>query len=376
MDLITKICVYRDWPWKTKLKKKRIVKLTFRMKIFILTNMVRVSETLLNRAVGMLQTGTSQRRTAELLGMSRSQVNRAWIRFQVNDSPSYVYGGGRQRTTQLATDRFLVRRVLRERTVNSTILQRQLENLNVRISSQTIRNRLREANLASRRPARHPRWTGAHRQARLRFALNHQNWGINEWSHCLFTDESRFCLFPDDRRVKVWRRRGERFVDYAMVEYVPYGGASLMVWAGISADFRTELVILDENMNGNVYLQQILRPIVVPRAQNVGNNFIYMDDNARPHRARIVNEFFYQNGINRMWWPALSSDLNPIEQIWDVLQRRISSRNHHPDTLRELREALVEEWNQIPNEIINNLVQSMPQRCREVITSRGGPTHY
>lgn len=161
-----------------------------------------------------------------------------------------------------------------------------------------------------------------------------------------------------------------------MVEYVPYGGASLMVWAGISADFRTELVILDENMNGNVYLQQILRPIVVPRAQNVGNNFIYMDDNARPHRARIVNEFFYQNGINRMWWPALSSDLNPIEQIWDVLQRRISSRNHHPDTLRELREALVEEWNQIPNEIINNLVQSMPQRCREVITSRGGPTHY
>lgn len=101
-----------------------------------------------------------------------------------------------------------------------------------------------------------------------------------------------------------------------------------------------------------------------------------MDDNARPHRANIVNDFFVNNEINRMVWPALSPDINPIEHMWDALQRRLSALPVQPTTRQELIDALVAEWREIPVATVNNLLRSMPRRCQEVVRSRGGPTHY
>ena len=68
-----------------------------------------------------------------------------------------------------------------------------------------------------------------------------------------------------------------------------------------------------------------------------------MDDNARAHRARITNRYLEQAAIVRLDWPARSPDLNPIEHAWDMLQKAISSRQVQPATVRELREALIEE---------------------------------
>lgn len=339
--------------------------------------MVRLNEAYLNRAIGMIQSGTSQRRTADILGVSISQVNRAWLRYQTNNSPNYTHGGGRQRATTAANDRYIVRRALLERTLNATQLQQQFEQVSgIHLSTETIRSRLRNAGVRNRRPARHPKWTRDHRRNRLRFGLEHQNWDDQDWDRCLFSDESRFCLYPDSRKVRVWRRQGERYNENSMIEYVPYGGNSLMIWAGISTDFRTELVIFNESMTANLYLERVLQPVVLPIAQNIGPNFVYVDDNARPHRARIVNDFIHREHINRMYWPALSPDINPIERIWDALQRRISSRRNHPQNLNQLENALVEEWARIPVEIVNNTIRSMHQRCEEIVRSRGGPTHY
>ncbi|GFU22206.1 transposable element Tcb1 transposase [Trichonephila clavipes] len=65
-----------------------------------------------------------------------------------------------------------------------------------------------------------------------------------------------------------------------------------------------------------------------------------MDDNARPHRANIVDECLQSEDITRMDWPAYSLDLNPIEHVWDMLGRRIAARQSPPTCLSELRRAL------------------------------------
>ncbi|GBL86205.1 hypothetical protein AVEN_106238-1 [Araneus ventricosus] len=89
-----------------------------------------------------------------------------------------------------------------------------------------------------------------------------------------------------------------------------------MVWAGISLGYRTDLHIYRRGSVSAVrYRDEVLDPIVKLYAAVVGPSFVLMDDNARPHRAAIVDNFLESEGIARMEWPAYSPDLNPIENL-------------------------------------------------------------
>ncbi|GFV46243.1 transposable element Tcb2 transposase [Trichonephila clavipes] len=118
----------------------------------------------------------------------------------------------------------------------------------------------------------------------------------------------------------------------------------VLVYGGISIDGRTDLYIIrDGPLTARRYRDEILRPIVVPYAAAIGDDFILMDDNCRPHRANLVEDFFFEEGIVRMEWPACSPDMNPIEHVWDALGRRVSGRQPPPQTLQELERAVLEE---------------------------------
>ena len=86
-----------------------------------------------------------------------------------------------------------------------------------------------------------------------------------------------------------------------------------------------------------------------------------MHDNARPHVARICRQFLNRNNVNVLPWPAASPDMKPIEHIWDYLGRKVRARgNVH--NLRDLVNALTQEWNNIPNVVIRRYVRSMGGR--------------
>ena len=97
---------------------------------------------------------------------------------------------------------------------------------------------------------------------------------------------------------------------------------------------------------------------------------ILMDNNARPHRALVVNDYLEAETIVCMEWPSRSSDLNPIEHAWDILQGRVSSHQRLPENCDELFNALQEEWQRIPLIDIRRLIRSMHQRCNAVIRAR------
>ncbi|GFV87467.1 transposable element Tcb2 transposase [Trichonephila clavipes] len=123
-------------------------------------------------------------------------------------------------------------------------------------------------------------------------------------------------------------------------------------------------------------MDEILRPIVVPYAAAIGDDFILMDDNYRPHRANLLEDFFFDEGIVRMEWIGCSPDIIPIENVWDALGRRVSGHQPPPQTLQELERALLEEWDRIPQLVINTIIDSMPQRCSTLLAVRGNPTPY
>ena len=102
---------------------------------------------------------------------------------------------------------------------------------------------------------------------------------------------------------------------------------------------------------------------------------IYVDDNARPHRVAIVTEALRNNNKTCLNLPPKSPDLNPIENIWSNLKLRIRKQENPPQTIADLEGAIGEEWDNIPQDLINNIIDSMP-RCRMVVNQRGGPTKY
>ena len=192
-----------------------------------------------------------------------------------------------------------------------------------------------------RRPYMGQVLTTRHRAARLQWAQRHFRWGRQQWTRVLFSDESRFNLTHHDGRIRVFRRRGERFADNCLIKRDRFGGGSVMVWGGITGRRKKNLIVLHGNLNAQGYINQILQSEAVPFLQRHGPA-ILMHDNARPHVARIYRQFLNRNNVNVLPWPAVSPDMNPIEHIWDFLGRKVRARgNVH--SLRDLENALVEE---------------------------------
>ena len=220
------------------------------------------------------------------------------------------------------------------------------------------------------------RMTQQHKQRRLEWVRQYRARQLRHWRHTMFSDESRFNLDYADGRVRVSRRQNERYRQTTIKQHDRYGGGSVMVWAGITYDIRTELIRLDGRVTGVWYRDEVLRPVVVPFSRRVGRRFEFQQDNARPHTARVSADFLRNSNITVLPWPSKSPDINPIEHAWDVLGRRVRERAVPPQNLDELYQCLQQEWRAIPRATIRNLIRSMPRRCQAVERARGGHTRY
>ncbi|GFV03261.1 transposable element Tcb2 transposase [Trichonephila clavipes] len=174
----------------------------------------------------------------------------AW---RVVGSESRRPGQGRRRATTPNEDRYLMLTARRHRNMNATLLQQHLHSAtDTKVSTQTVRNRLHGVGLYARRSMAY-------------FHLE----GPGSRNNPAFVHES-----------------------------VRFGGGVVLVYGGISIDGRTDLYIIrDGPLTARLYRDEILRPIVVPYAAAIGDDFILMDENCRPHRASLVEDFRFEEGI-------------------------------------------------------------------------------
>lgn len=329
-----------------------------------------------NRALGMLQAGMRQVDVAQQLGTSQSVISRLWRRFTDTGSTARRRGQGRRRSTTRRQDRYLELTVRRNPTISATQLRQQLQDAaGALVSVRTVRNRLYGFGLRARRPFRGVSLTQRHRRQRQQWARQRRNWDV-EWNSVLFSDESRFGLHSDSRRIRVWRNnRTARHRSYVQ-EIYPFRGGTVMVWAGIALGRRTRLYVCENNMTGVVYARDIIQNIVAPIRQDVGENFMFLDDNAPPHRTLEVRRALQNLEIEHVMLPAHSPDLNPIEHAWDMLQRALNDHNPPPQTRNDLRRILPQLWENLPQDQLDNLILSMPRRVAEVLEVHGSHTHY
>ena len=159
----------------------------------------------------------------------------------------------------------------------------------------------------------------------------------------MFTDESLFCIDMNDGRAKVWRRQGERYADCCVRESSRWDGGSVMVLDGISGRYKTPLVVIEGNLTAMCYIDEVLKPVVVQFLQNYADDTLYPEDNARPHSATLTSDFLGQHDVQVLPWPAFSSDVSPIEHLWDQLGCPLFDSRRHIHNRQQLIQALTRE---------------------------------
>ena len=276
---------------------------------------------------------------ARVLNVSQSVVSRFLKKHWEAGSVKDRKRSGRPKPTTPRQDRLLYRMSRQNRFYLSETLRTHLrDNHRIRVSRQLVNSRLLQARLGSRRPAKRPRLTLHHKRKRLDWARQRQAWRLRNWRTVLWTDESRFCLYHMDSRARIRRLPGERYIDPCVQGTVASRCGSAMACGAFSYDHLLQPTVVNGTLNSQKYRDEILEPVVRPFLNSQeGINMILQDDNARPHRARIIEEYKNQHSIASLPWPGLSPDLNHIEHLWDELGYCVRAREPAISNLRELR---------------------------------------
>ncbi|UYV72326.1 hypothetical protein LAZ67_9002653 [Cordylochernes scorpioides] len=238
---------------------------------------------------GLKRAGWSIRQIAADTHLGASTVHRLWRRWLEQGNVAIYRNVDATRVTSARVDRRILRQAVAAPQATCTgILQHVQDTLDHSISTRTISRRLVANGLHSCRPLRRLPLTPPNRRQRLEWCRARSTW-MTEWHRVVFSDESRFCLSSDSRRVRVWRRRGERSNPAAIVERPTVRQRGIMVWGAIAYDSRSPLLRIQGTMTAQRYVDDVLRPVTLPYLQGVPNA-LYQQDNARPHTARISQQ--------------------------------------------------------------------------------------
>jgi transposase len=240
----------------------------------------------------------------------------------------------------------------------------------------TIRRTLHQVGLHSRIAVRKPFIKEANRVKRLAWCRERQGWRLKDWKKVFFTDEKSFTQFQKAALTRVWREPGEEMEPDCLAPRVARS-ESCMVWAGFAWRGRGPLVLHSGSVTGAVHAQ-LLMEHAIPALKTMfpRKNGIFQQDNAPVHTARVAQGVLAEAKVRTLTWPAYSPDLNPIENLWSVMQENLRKRTPPPSSLGQLRRMVQEEWDALPENLLHNLVESMPRRVNAVIEANGGPTPY
>lgn len=204
------------------------------------------------------------------------------------------------------------------------------------------------------------------RKSRLQFAKDHLTWTVDDWKRVLWSDE-----VPKNKRYDPKYTKGT----------VKNGGGKVMIWGCFSWHGLGPLAHIKKNlrskrggMDSIQYRDEILAAVMLPYAAGNLENWIFMHDNDPKHASHLTSKWLSDNSIHMLNSPPQSPDLNPIENLWWELKRRLAGKKFNED--QTLFEAVKQEWSRIPKNKLDNLIESMPRRMKCVIEANGYATKY
>lgn len=320
--------------------------------------------------------GRSVLEIAALLKLPRGTIYDIINRFQNENRIDFIKPPGRPSKLSVQDKRFIVRSVVKDPKISAPEIATELHaRSGTEISSQTVRRILKINGYNSRTARRKPLISIINRKKRLDFALKYVAVAESFWDDVIFADESKFNIYGSDGKVKVWRKRNTELKLKNITTTIKHGGGNVMVWGCFAANGIGSLVFIDTTMNAEMYTN-ILKDHLRQSAEklNILNTFTFYQDNDPKHKAYKTRSWLLYNCPHVLETPSQSPDCNPIENLWDYLDKKI--RTSPINSSFHLKQRLQEEWANIPCDYLQKLVSSMPKRLNAVIKAKGLHTKY
>jgi transposase len=285
-----------------------------------------------------------------------------------------AHRGGRKRKTTAAEDEHIEQEA---RETKFTTPRRIKRKLGLDVSSRTIDRRLLEVGLFGR-VARHKRkFTEVEKRKRLAFAEGYQHWTADDWMRVEFADEKLFLGEGFWGQVFVRRPKGEALNPDYCVDQKQHP-VKVSAWACFSGHGPGYMYIFNDNMDAKL-LQNILGTHLIESAElhfdvEHAEGWWFLQDNAPQHKSFLIRTWLFNHGIQCIDFPPYSPDLNPIENLWADLARRVEK--FQCDSMEELQDIVAQEWKETPKDYLRSLARSMPERCQAVIAVRGNHTKF
>lgn len=334
--------------------------------------MPRLTEPEKMRAITLLQNGWSLQAVADDLHVCKNSIFKLKEKWNAEGHVRYVHGGGRRKVSTVEEDNLFLDHL--RRNPFDTAVTASFET-NFPGSVRTARKRVKDSELKNYVAANKVALTPRHKEQRLEFARQFVGRPDNFWENVIFSDEKSFQSCSDGS-VRVYRPENTRYSEPYVKPTERSGRFSINVWAWISCQGPGVCWRMEERLTGLSYVR-IMENVMLPSVTMLyPQNFTFQQDNCSIHTSRVASQWFIDNNINVLPWPSKSPDLNPIENAWGYLVKKICDRNFRPANAEELWEAIENAWDNITEDYTRTLILSMPRRLQSVIDKNGAWTKY
>ena len=303
------------------------------------------------------QLGRSADELSKMFSVSRRTVYNVLNRAEKENRLELKHGRGRRNKINPRAERFILRKLTQNPKISTRELATELEEeLGVIVCHETVRKTMIKNKYSSRAARKKPLLSAANIQKRFSFAVRNVSQPVEYWDDVIFCDETKIMLYYNDGPSRVWRKPLTSLKQQNIIPTVKFGKMSIMIWGCISS-----------------HLTNSARKFGFIRDKK--QNFKFYQDNDPKHKSHMVRMWLLYNCGHVIDTPAQSPDLNPIENLWVFLKKRVAKRQ--PTNMASLKTAISEEWLKIPtNYDLKKLVRSMKNRLQCVVDAKGFHTKY
>ncbi|KMQ83189.1 paired box protein and transposase domain containing protein [Lasius niger] len=329
------------------------------------------------QVIALREVGLTYRDIAAKLHFSKTGVERIVQKYKETGALVNRSGRGKKKYTTLQEDKQIVLISKRDRRKTASQIREEFNATRSKdsaVSLTLIKDRLNESGLYGRIAAKKPLLRTVNKMKRLNWAKKHRDWTPEKWKTVLFSDESKFELFGGKRRVYVRRMKGERMKLQCLVPTVKHGGGSVMVWGCFGNEKTGDLIKIDGILRKESYHKILMKHALPSGKRLIEGKFVFQQDNDPKHKSKLCINYLRKKEeegfFECMDWPPQSPDCNPIELLWDELDRSV--RKLQPKNSEQLWSYLQTIWKSISTETLQKLIERMPKICRAVIKEKGG----